>query len=415
MEHIFTKGLNIRLSGAPRQVVSQGNAAGHVAVFANDYPGVTPELLVETGDRVALGDPLFCDRADAAIRIVAPAGGVVSRIETGARRVLSLVEIACEGADARRAAPGIGTDPQSIATLMQEFGLWAKLVQRPFGRVPRPGARPSAIFVKAMESDPLSADARVVLSGRSEAFHAGIRALEPLTDGPVYVCQSPGENVTAPGAKVRVEHFSGPHPAGLTGTHVDRLHPVETGEPVWQIHYQDVIALGTVMISGRLPEMQVIALAGSGLRDPRLVEAPAGASLSDILREEIVPGDMRVLSGSPLSGRETSHVRRGHWQISVLARRAPRRDWRMPLSGRWAEKRPAAIIPTAALARAIGPDLPIVALIRALGVRDAETADRLGCRSLLEEDLALASYVTGGVTDYGALLRVVLDVLEAGA
>ena len=54
----------------------------------------------------------------------------------------------------------------------------------------------------------------------------------------------------------------------------------------------------------------------------------------------------------------------------------------------------------------------MTALLRALSVGDSETAARLGCRDLLEEDMDLLSYAAGGEQDFGALLRHTLDLLE---
>jgi len=50
-----------------------------------------------------------------------------------------------------------------------------------------------------------------------------------------------------------------------------------------------------------------------------------------------------------------------------------------------------------------------VPLMRALSVGDVEAAERLGCLELVEEDLALLSYLCPGHADYGALLRQMLD------
>ena len=47
--------------------------------------------------------------------------------------------------------------------------------------------------------------------------------------------------------------------------------------------------------------------------------------------------------------------------------------------------------------------------MRALSSGDDETAIRLGVLSLLEEDVALADYVTGGEAHLAGLLRGMLD------
>ena len=71
------------------------------------------------------------------------------------------------------------------------------------------------------------------------------------------------------------------------------------------------------------------------------------------------------------------------------------------------------LIPTAALEQALGGALPAVALLRALSAGDDETLAKLGGLTLLEEDLALADYVTGAEPRLSALLRGALDRIAA--
>ena len=53
-------------------------------------------------------------------------------------------------------------------------------------------------------------------------------------------------------------------------------------------------------------------------------------------------------------------------------------------------------------------------LLRALLAEDDETAEALGALELVEEDLALASFVDPGKTDFGPHLRRALDRMAAG-
>ena len=74
--------------------------------------------------------------------------------------------------------------------------------------------------------------------------------------------------------------------------------------------------------------------------------------------------------------------------------------------------RPLPVIPTEALARAFGGKIPAMALVRALGTGDTEKAVKLGALSLLEEDMALADYVTAADPPLSRQLRVLLDRVE---
>jgi Na+-transporting NADH:ubiquinone oxidoreductase subunit A len=70
---------------------------------------------------------------------------------------------------------------------------------------------------------------------------------------------------------------------------------------------------------------------------------------------------------------------------------------------------PGPTLPLEAFERAMPLDILPVPLMRALSVGDVEAAERLGCLELVEEDMALLSYLCPGHADYGALLRQMLD------
>jgi len=51
-------------------------------------------------------------------------------------------------------------------------------------------------------------------------------------------------------------------------------------------------------------------------------------------------------------------------------------------------------------------------LLRALAVDDLEEAEKLGCLELVEEDLALCTFVCPSKIDHGQNLRRVLNLIE---
>ena len=66
-------------------------------------------------------------------------------------------------------------------------------------------------------------------------------------------------NVSIPGNEiegVREINFSGPHPAGLAGTHIHLVDPVSATKTVWSIGYQDVIAIGHLFTTGSIDTRQ---------------------------------------------------------------------------------------------------------------------------------------------------------------
>ncbi len=74
----------------------------------------------------------------------------------------------------------------------------------------------------------------------------------------------------------------------------------------WSINYQDVIAFGQLFLTGELYTDRVVSLADPVVNNPRLLRTVVGASLEDLTDSELMPGEVRVISGSVLSGTQAS-------------------------------------------------------------------------------------------------------------
>lgn len=405
-------GIEIVLRGQPVQAIQAANTVQTVGTPSMDLWGIRPDVLVAEGDVVEEGTALFRDRKRPQICFTAAVSGMVSELTFGAQRQLASLRITAGGHARRQFKRPVAASRDSIQALLLESGLWPSFVARPFGRIPDPGSTPDAVFVTALDTRPLAADASIVQAEGREDLARGVSCLSHLTAGPVFVCQAPGEPLVQDGDRLRCVSFDGIHPAGLAATHVNRLFPLVGGRTVWQVHYQDAMAMGALMRSGEVSGQRVVALAGEGVRRPRLVRIPRGADLDELVQGEVGGGAYQVLSGSPLGGRPSRYLGRHHWQVTVWPRppSETRRNWPGP---RAQALKPSAVIASAALSRSLALDLPVLPLVRALSVGDAETAARLGCLELLEEDMALVTYASGEALDLAALLRSALDVLEA--
>lgn len=250
------KGLDIPIAGAPVQIIEEGPTIHHVALLGEEYVGMRPSMLIQEGDWVKKGQALFEDKKNPGVMFTAPASGKVSAINRGERRVLQSVVIEIDGDEQ---VPFEHYEESSLNQLSDEqvqrhllaSGLWTALRTRPFSKTPVPNSRPRAIFVSAMDTQPLAADPQVIIATESDAFNHGLTILARLTEGKVHVCHAPGQAVASyQNAQVTYNEFSGPHPAGLVGTHIHFLEPVSLNKTVWHVGYQDVIAIGKLFTRG---------------------------------------------------------------------------------------------------------------------------------------------------------------------
>jgi Na+-transporting NADH:ubiquinone oxidoreductase subunit A len=452
--HTIRKGLRLPALGEPDQTVGSARMTSRVALLADDYVGLRPTMHVTEGDDVRRGQLLFEDKKRPGVRFTAPGSGRVVAIHRGDRRSfrsivieLSRDEREGRGADTVRFAAFSGGHPTGLSgddvrALLVESGLWVAIRSRPFSRVAQPDTRPHAIFVTAIDTEPLAPRVDVVLEGVHGPFERGVAALTRLTDGLVYVCTAPDSGVPVPaGDRIRHEEFAGVHPAGTAGLHIHLVDPVGPGKPVWHVGYQDVVAIGQLFETGDLPVDRVVALSGPAQTRPRLVRSRLGASTVDLLADGPVDDETRVVSGSLLSGRLAAgdvvgFLGRYHRQVCLL-REGRSRDllgWLTPGLRKFSASRTflsaltpgrqmpfststngskRAIVPIGLYERVMAMDLLPTPLLRALVMHDVERAEELGCLELDEEDLALCTFVCPSKLDYGAALRTVLTRIEA--
>jgi len=442
------KGLDLPLSGAPEQQI-ESRAVSAAALIGLDYIGLKPTLLVEEGQRVRLGEPLFRDKTHPEVIFTSPGTGVVESISRGHRRVLRSVIVRLEGdgladAESFTAFGESGIDRLQAGQVKDQLlqsGLWTAIRTRPYSKIPGPESEPHAIFVTAMDSNPLAADPSVVMQGREQDFAAGVKVLGKMTTGKVYVCTGAEHELQLPGSDQLVHaRFSGPHPAGLPGTHIHFLSPVSATRMVWQLNYQDVIAIGHLFLSGQLDVGRVISLAGPRVLKPRLIRTRVGASIRELLKGELHPGRSRAISGSVLSGRRaadwSSYLGRYHAQVTVISEEVDRkflafmrpgpekysftRTFASSLFGaakRFAmsasqEGSPRAMVPIGTYEDVMPMDILPTQLLRAILIRDTDEAQQLGCLELDEEDVALCSFVCPSKYDFGPVLRANLEQIE---
>ncbi len=438
------RGLDLPIAGAPEQIIHDGPKISQVAVVGSDYPGMKPTMAVREGDRVTKGQVLFSDKKNAGVVFTAPAAGKVVAINRGERRVFQSLVIDISGAKAEKFQ---SFKPQDLDSLdrsvvvdnLVNSGQWVALRTRPYSKVPKIDSTPASIFVTAMDTNPLSADPAVIIAARQDDFINGLKVLTRLTDGPVNLCVAP--NSAVPGDEVdgvREISFSGPHPAGLPGTHIHYVDPVSVNKTVWTIGYQDVIAVGALFTSGKLDSSRVVALAGPQVTQPRLLSVPLGANLNQLVIGELANDENRVISGSVLSGRkaagEFAFLGRYHNQVSVIregreremlhylragvnkhsalpifASSLTKKLFNMTSSTNGSER---AMVPVGGYEDVTALDLLPVQLLRSLIVGDTDMAQKLGCLELDEEDVGLYTYVCVGKYEYGAILRDNLTRIE---
>ena len=442
------KGLDIPIYGSPAEDIVDSKKSRSVAVLGNDYVGMKPTMLVEEGDSVSLGQPLFEDKKNPGVLITSPAGGKIEAINRGDRRALQSIVIEVEAEEKAEEFKSFTTEElvsatsESVRHQLITSGMWAAFRTRPYSKIPTVDSSPSNVFISVLDTEPLSPDPEKIVNLRLEDFNFGISVLKRLIDCPIHISVSENSSLEIiEDEQVKKHRFSGPHPAGLVGTHMHYISPASLTNVNWTIGYQDLMAIGSLFKTGYVSTERVIALSGPQVNEPRYIKTRLGACTDELTAGELTQRENRIISGSVISGREAigsyAYLGRYHNQISVIAEPnskdrefmnwltpGPRKFSKIPLflSSLFPKKifkfkalmngsdRP--IVPIGVYEEVLPLNMLPAMLLRNVVLMDTEKIQDLGGLELDEEDLSLCSYVCPGKYDFGSLLRAGLNKIE---
>lgn len=304
------KGLDINLKGKASEAVVAVKEPRFYALVPDDFPGVTPKVVVKEQEYVMAGGALFIDKNHPEVKFVSPVSGVVTSVERGARRkVLNIVVEAAEEQDYEEFGPKnvAKLSGEEVTNALLEAGLFAFMRQRPYDVVPDPTVVPRAIFVSAFDSNPLAPHFEFALKGEEGNFQTGLDALARIAKTYLNISVKQKAVALTQAKNVAVTAFDGAHPAGNVGVQISHIAPVNKGEVVWTIDPQAVLFIGRLFTTGRIDLTRTVAVTGSEVLKPRYCKLRVGALITPVLAGNVTNGvDLRYISGNVLTGKKVT-------------------------------------------------------------------------------------------------------------
>lgn len=429
------KGLDLPISGVPSSELEDSSKISTVAVLGSDYNGLKPTMLVKVGDSVSAGQKLLEDKKNPGVYVNSPANGSISSINRGDKRRFLSIEIDCND-DVESLVFKTPENADETLKLIQDSGLWSSFKTRPFNRTPKIDALPKAIFVNACDTNPLSTDPFNIIKIDQDLFNLGLKTLASVFSIPIHCCYQ-NTNFDMSIESINYHQFTGPHPAGLTSTHIHNIYPVGKNRTVWSIGYQDCISLGYLLQKNKIRTSKIIALSGENVFEPKLLRTRIGSNISSLTAGKI-EDNSRLISGSVIYGHTAESAMdflgSFHNQVSVIPNEyeEPFMSWLLPgskihsklnvfLSSFIKPKSftfntamngsDRAIVPISSYEEVMPLNIMTTQLLKALATYDLEMLIDLGVLELAEEDLALCSYVCPSKYDYSSLLTENLDLI----
>jgi Na+-transporting NADH:ubiquinone oxidoreductase subunit A len=304
------KGLDIKLVGEASLTKSDAIKSNFYSIKPEDFHGLTPKLLVKAGVKVKAGEPIFYDKSNDSIQFVSPVSGEVTEIIRGDKRRILEIKIQADKTQTffdHEKLEVKSAKKEAIKAKLLASGCWPFVMQRPYDVIANPEQTPKGIFISAYASAPLAANFDFVLTGKQAELQAAVTALSKLTDGNVNVSVSKDSHSPFTNLEDVVIHkVSGPHPSGNVGTLINKIDPVNKGEVVWTVTPQDLVIIGEVLLTGKFNAERIVALAGSGIQEPRYLVTKIGSEIATMVYDRGIEKDsnVRIISGNVLSGKE---------------------------------------------------------------------------------------------------------------
>lgn len=436
------KGLDIHIAGgiAPDSELVDCKSPT-VAIIPDDFTGLIPKMELREGDPVKAGQPLFHSKLDESLKVVSPVSGTVKAVVRGARRKIERIEIeASDEAPMQFDTTKTLSNPETARRLLLSSGQWAMMRQRPYDIVPAADAKFRDIFISGFDSAPLSFYQTEFSDKEIEALEAGVKLLSMLTDGKVYLSRR--ADMHLPDIKgAEMVDVEGPYPASNPGTVIAAVKPVNKGETVACLDLQTLLRIGKLVLTGILDSTTTVAVTGSEVKKPCLINTVAGAEISSILRDNLADDGChkRIISGNVLTGlavKEDGYLRAPYRQVTVIpegddvaefmgwASLSPRKQSTSPtfpghflshklfkpdarlLGGR------RAMIMSGEYDKVFPMDILPEYLIKAILAKDIDRMEQLGIYEVAPEDFALAEYTDTSKLELQKIVREGLDYLR---
>ncbi len=438
------KGLNINLVGAAEQTISKAVTSNVYALNLDDFHGITPKMLIKQGEDIKAGEPLFYNKNNEEMHFVSPVSGELVEIVRGARRrILTLKILADKEQDyVINKVPDLDTaNGETIKSYLLQCGGWPFIKQRPYDVIADPSVTPKAIFISAYGTAPLAANPDFILKDKEQEIQAAILGLGKLTPGKIHVTvgksnRSPFNDIEG----VELHKISGPHPAGLVGTQINKIDPINKGETVWTISPQDLVMLGELLLTGKFNAERIVALAGSVIKEPKYYKTKIGAEISTFLYASGVKQDrFRLINGDVLTGAKTStEGYLGFYNNTVTA--IPEGDdyeffgWNKPIFNKisstraltfsWLQPKKKydldtntngehrAFVVTGKYEEVFPLDIYPLQLLKACMIKDLDEMEQLGLYEVAPEDFSLTEFICISKQPHQQIIREGLDLLQ---
>ncbi len=432
----ITKGYDIKIFGSAKKTIKSVITSQIVAIEPLDFKNSSLKLLVSEGEEVLAGQGLFFDKNFPEIFIPSPVSGEIVEIVRVEKRRISHIKILVDkNTNYKPFEIPSELNPDNVKAILLNSGCWSYIRQRPYDSIPSPESSPKSIFVSLFDTGPLAPDYTFLLKNKNEDLNKGLEVLGLLSLGNLNIGKNNNSVELKEQKGIQIHQFIGPHPAGNVGIQIHHIDPLKQGETVWYVNVQDVAIIGKLFNSGQYHAERIVALVGTGVKEPSYYEVMTGSSLNEFLDKKVQEDNQRIIQGNILTGKkaesndylsfytnqitvinEGNHSEFFGWMLPGFNKLSVSRSffsWLNPQktynldTNTHGEERP--FVVTGQYEKVLPMNILPVVLLKSILAQDIERMEQLGIYEVSEEDFALCEFVC---TSKIEVQKIISDGLE---
>ncbi len=238
---------------------------------------------------------------------------------------------------------------------------------------------------------------------------------------------------------VTVHNFAGVHPAGLVGTQINKIDPVNKGETVFTINPLDVTIIGELFLTGKYNPERTIAVVGSKVQKPQYYTTKIGSNINTILNKaNAETNNTRIVSGNVLTGEnigKEGSLRHYSTSVTVIPEGNDYElfGWNKPVFNKYSITRALtfswmtpnkeydldtntngehrAFVMTELYEEVFPLDIMPIQILKSCMYKDLDEMEALGMYEVAPEDFALTEFVCVSKQPHQEIIRKGLDLM----
>ena len=425
----ISKGHNLIIEGQPSNDILTVDSPRTISFHPNSIKNFKTKLLVNEGDSIKVGTPLFYNKNNENVLFVSTCSGTIESIDFGKRRVVESINI---NNDKKNNTEKISNKINRENLL--KSGLWTFIRQKPYSKIPHFTSSPKSIFISSMPTEPFAINYEFLMQSIDNHIQSGIDALSTLFNCEI-IFTSSNDSFFKSLKNVNHYTFNSLHPAGNVGVQIHEIDPIKSSNDFrWYLSVQDLNRIGKFFNTGEYAQYKYINVGGV-LNKPSIRKILIGTKIQDIVHD--IDSNISIISGDVLSGKKTSDDRSlgYHDEILSLIKTDNKREFlgwlklgfnKYTLTNLFFSRlvnnkselttnkngSVRTIVPMGNWDKVMPMNILSEYLVKSILAKDIDMMEKLGIYECSPEDFALCSFICQSKVEVSKIIEEGLDMME---